>query len=176
MAQHAKVPVVAAFSTRIQAEGAIEELWRAGFPKAQIGLAALGEPMQRGTTAAEGLEDNAATGAVAGAVTGGAVGALAGALVVAAIPGVGEILTGGLLMGIATGAAAGAALGSFAGPFVALGFSKKTARQYETDLRAGRSIVLVQTDRPEEAMLVLHSHDPISVDIADRRVHEHTPA
>jgi len=169
MAEQKLVPVVAVYATRVQAEGAIDELWHAGFPKEQIGLATHGQPFRQGTTATEEAEETAADGAVTGAVTGSALGALTGALATFVIPGVGPVIGGGLLLGIATGAAAGAALGSFAGPFVAMGLSEDLVQRYEADFRAGRSVVLVRTDKPEEALTILNSRGPTYVDIAGRR-------
>lgn len=94
--------VVGVFAKRAQAEGAIDELWHAGYTKDQVGMAFPGEAPHRATTATEALEEKAANGTVAGAVTGGALGAIAGAAVVAAIPGIGPILAMGLLLGLTT--------------------------------------------------------------------------
>jgi hypothetical protein len=163
--------VVAIFSVRAQAEGAVDELRLAGFHKDQIGIAAPGEDLHRATTRPERMDENAATGAVAGAVAGTTVGALAGAVASAVLPGIGPILGGGLLLSTATGAAAGAALGSFAGPFLALGLSHESVRHYEKEFRAGRTIVAVRTpDRQDEAITILHSHGPLDVEAAGRRV------
>ena len=65
--------VVAVFDTQAQAEGAVDALWHAGFPKNHIGMAAPGEKLQQAKTATEDLEERAADGAIAGAVTGGAL-------------------------------------------------------------------------------------------------------
>jgi hypothetical protein len=157
--------VVAVFERRAQADGAIDELWHAGFAKEQIGLAAPGEPTRQASTATEALEETAASGAAAGAVTGSALGGVLGTLAVAAIPGLGPVLVGGLL-----GMAAGAALGSFAGPFVALGLSDETVKRYHADLAGGRSIVVLHTDRPEEALTILRGHGPRSLEVAGRPV------
>lgn len=169
MTEQTLVPVVAVFATRVQAEGAIDELWHAGFAKEHIGLATHGQPFRQGTTAEEGTEETAADGAAAGALAGSTLGALAGAAVAMFIPGVGPVVGGGLLIGIVTGATAGAALGSFAGPFVAMGMSNDVIQRYEADFRAGRSVVLVRSDRPEEALAILNSHGPTYVEIAGQR-------
>jgi len=59
----------------------------------------------------------------------------------------------------AQGAVAGAAAGSYAGPFVALGFSKQEADRYQRELKAGQTIVTVQTeDRAADAVAILRSH------------------
>jgi hypothetical protein len=158
--------VVAVFDTQGQAEGAIDALWHAGFAKNHIGMAAPGKPMQQASTATEDLEERAADGAIAGAVTGGALGAVAGAAVVSVIPGIGPVLAMGLLLGLTTGAA----LGTFAGPFLALGLSKEHAATYQADLKAGRTIVVVRTDQPEKAMMIVQAHSPRFVEEGGRRV------
>lgn len=153
--------VVAIFLDRAKAEAAIDELWHEGFDKNHIGMAAPGQRLQKGTTATEGAEDTAADGAVGGAAFGTAVGAAAGALATVALPGLGAILVGGMWMGMALGGAAGAALGTFAGPFVAMGFSKETAAHYETQVRGGRTLVVVSPDADTaKAILILKKHGP----------------
>ena len=171
-AQHS---VVAVFAERGSAEAAIDHLWHEGFPKERIGLAAPGERFRQASTATEAVEEAGADGAVMGAIQGTTAGALAGALVAATIPGIGPILGGGILasiaMGTATGAAAGAALGGFAGPFVAMGLSEEDAHRYESQFRAGRTIVVVQpseAEDPERAVMLLRSHNPIQIDTRAR--------
>src|SRR5437899_818387 len=106
MTNSSAVPVVAVFEHRKQAEGAIDELWHAGFPKEQIGFATPGESPRQATTTTEALEEEAAGGAATGALAGGVVGALAGAVAVAAMPGIGAVIAGGLLLHMIVGAAA----------------------------------------------------------------------
>ena len=137
-------------------------MWHKGFAKDQIGLAAPGEEPRQATTATEVLEEKAADGAVAGAVTGGALGAVAGAAVVSLIPGIGPVLGFGLLLGLSTGAA----VGTFAGPFLALGFSREAVAHYESHLQSGRCLLVVHTDDPQKAAMILRSHAPESVEIA----------
>ena len=164
MAHLNKHSIIGVFADRTAAEGAIDELWHAGFSKSEIGLATPDEPLHEATTRTGRLEEKAAHGAATGAITGAGIGALAGAVAVGAIPAFGPILAGGLLLGIVGGAGAGAALGAFAGPFVAMGFSHDDIRRYETELRSGRTIVVVQTeDRDEEAISIMDSHGAISV-------------
>lgn len=151
--------LVAVFDTRGQAEAAIDELWHAGFQHEQIGILTGGGAVTQATTATGKIEDDAGTGAVAGAVAGGALGAVAGALVAGLIPGVGPVLAGGILTATLLGGAAGAAAGSYAGPFVALGLSDVEAKNWESELRAGRTLVSVQAgDRSAEAQTILQSH------------------
>jgi hypothetical protein len=152
-------PVVAVYSDRGKAEAAVDELWHAGIPKDQVGFAIPGEGWHQASTATERIEANAAEGALIGSITGGTLGAVAGALAVATIPGLGAVIVGGLLAGMVGGAAAGAALGAFAGPFAAMGFSEEETQAYESELRAGRTIVVVQPEeRGDEVLNILRSH------------------
>jgi hypothetical protein len=156
--------VVAVYRTRGQAEAAIDQLWHAGFAKEQVGVMIPGEGVHQATTATEQMEEKGANGAVAGAVTGTALGTVAGALAMILIPGIGPILTGGALMGVVAGAAAGAAAGSFAGPFLAMGFSEDDVHRYQTDLRSGRTVVVVQVEgNQDRAIMILRSHDPVDL-------------
>jgi hypothetical protein len=156
--------VVAVYRTRGQAEAAIDQLWHAGFAKDQVGIMIPGQGVHQATTETEHTEETGAEGAVVGAATGGALGTIAGALAMVLIPGLGPILTGGALMGVVAGAAAGAAAGSFAGPFLAMGFSEEDAHRYQTDLRSGRTVVVVQVDgNRDRAVMILRSHDPVDL-------------
>jgi hypothetical protein len=158
--------IVAAFDRQTQAEGAIDELWHAGFKKDELGVAFPGEALHQATTATEALEEKAADGAVTGAVTGGALGAIAGTAVAATIPGIGPVLVMGLLLGLTTGAA----LGTFAGPFLALGLSPETVETYQTNLKAGRCLVVARTSQPERALLILQSHNPEHLEVNGKKI------
>jgi hypothetical protein len=156
--------VVAVYRTRGQAEAAIDQLWHAGFAKDQVGILIPGDGVHQASTETEQTEEHGADGAIAGAITGTALGTVAGALVMVLIPGLGPILTGGALMGIVAGAATGAAAGSFAGPFLAMGFSEEDVHRYQTDLRSGRTVVVVQVDgKQDRAVMILRSHDPVDL-------------
>jgi hypothetical protein len=152
-------PIIAIFDDRGKAQGAIDDLWHAGFRHDQIGILTPGQGVRVAETITGKEEKDAATGTAVGAVAGGTLGALVGAVAVGAIPGIGPILAGGILTGVVTGAAAGAALGAFLGPFVAMGMSEEDARRYAGELRAGRTIIVVHPeDREDEAILRLREH------------------
>lgn len=154
--------LVAIYPTQGQAEAAIDQLWHSGLTKDQISVFVPGVGMEPAHTKTEAIEDRGAAGAAKGALAGSVIGTLAGTMAMILIPGLGPILTGGALMGVAAGAAAGAALGSFAGPFVAMGFSEEAERHYLSDLRLGRTVLVVQPGEYEErALMVLREHDPI---------------
>lgn len=159
MTESRRFTVAAAFDQRAEADVAIDKLRHAGFTQEQIGFVTPEGTVDQAQTPIDKREDKAAGGTVAGAVTGGTIGTLVGAACTALIPGIGLVLTGGLLAGIAMGAATGAAVGGFLGPFIAMGVSEDEARAYESYLTTGRTIVVVAAgDRSAEATTILHNH------------------
>ena len=154
--------IVAVFDDRGRAESAIDALLHDGFQHDQVGTLSPAGDLTEADTPTERSEERAAEGAVAGAVTGGVAGAVAGALATAIIPGVGAVLAGGMLTAILLGGAAGAAGGSYMGPFIAMGFSKEEATQYEQHLKSGRTVVVVKAeDRVNDANQILREHGGI---------------
>jgi len=160
--------VGALFQNRNQAEDAINALKARGFRGDQIGIAmrdrdAKGQLIaDTGSKAAEG----ATTGAVSGGVLGGIVGFLVGvgALV---IPGVGPIISAGVLtaaFGTAgatalAGAGIGAATGGVVGGLIGLGIPETEAKYFDTGIRAGRVLVTVNAaGRISEVVSVLQEY------------------
>jgi hypothetical protein len=147
--------VVGVFDNAAQAEGAVTELWRAGFARDRVDMVT----RSQGTTQATphvGRDADAATGAMTGAATGAGVGAVAGAVATMLVPGIGLVIGGGLLAGILGGAALGAAGGTFLGPFVAMKMDEGEARDYARAVEEGRTVVMVYTtDRAPEAKSIL---------------------
>ena len=144
--------VVCAFEDRQQAVRAIDALRRAGFREDQIGIAG-----REGVTSRESqAEEGALTGAVAGAGVGGlwAIGIAAGLL-----PAVGPVIAGGLLASILASAAGTAAVGGLVGALIGMGLSEDEATFYDTEFRAGRTIVTVKAgDRFDEAATLLRTY------------------
>jgi hypothetical protein len=154
------------FPSRELAAGAIDELGHSGYTRDHIGILTPDEKIEQAQIPALTQEDAAATGAETGALAGGGFGILAGAIAVIAFPGIGAVVTGGILSVLAGAAAAGAAFGAFTGPFVAMGMTEEDARHYANELKAGRTIVAVQVDSPEqqdEVVTVLRSHGASAV-------------
>jgi hypothetical protein len=154
---NARTTVIAVFEDRRQAQQAVDELFQAGFREDQIGVIAHDpgtaetEPGETRFTETHGTRagEGALTGAVAGAGIGGlwAVGIVAGVL-----PGIGPAIAGGVLASILASAAGGAAAGGLVGALVGMGIPEEEARYYESEFRAGRTIVTVQPDgRYDEA-------------------------
>jgi outer membrane lipoprotein SlyB len=160
------------FPNRELAEGAVDELEHAGYTPNQIGILAPGGKVEEAELPTGHQEDAAAKGAEAGALTGGGLGILAGTLAAVAFPGIGLAVTGGILTVIAGATAAGAALGAFAGPFIAMGLTEEEAKHYEKEFKAGRTIVVVQVQDPEqedEVVTLLRSHGATMVKTRDGR-------
>jgi hypothetical protein len=156
MAGTQRSTVIGVFADHQQADRAVEELHRQGFRNDQIGVAAL-DPDSAYATDSKGAKAGigAATGAAAGAGVGGlvALGILAGV-----IPGIGPAIAGGTLAMILANAAGGAAIAGLAGALVGLGIPDADAKHYETEFKAGRTVVTIQNvgARYDEAWSTLH--------------------
>jgi hypothetical protein len=149
-----KSTVIGVFPKLEQAEAAIEELLRLGFRKDDIGflMRETDEMADRKEVEAHerAMAARTATGAVAGSVLAGLIGVISSI----ALPGVGTVLTAGLLM-----AAGGALAGGFAGYMSTLDLPEEEIAWYHGELHAGRPIVVVKTDsRYSEALSVLQVH------------------
>lgn len=144
--------VVGVFENRRQAERAVEELQRAGFPGDRIGFLARGAAAADSDLAGCDTNTRAEEGMAAGLLTGGAVGALLGAAAAVLIPGVGLVAAAGAFVG----ALEGAAVGGVVGTFVGMGIPEDEARLYECELAAGHTLVTVRAeDRAADAVAIL---------------------
>ena len=136
---------VGVFDDRDDAELAARDLREQGFKDDQIGYAWRDE---KGKTHTEGNKagEMAASGAGTGVVLGGLIGAGAALL----IPGIGPVVSGGLLAsalaGGATGAVVGGVSGGIAGALVGLGIPQEEAKFYDEQVRDGRTLMTVRSD------------------------------
>ncbi len=134
--------VVGVFLDRARAEQAVDELRRAGFRLDQIGVVTRRGPGEAALEAhADKVDEEVGTGLIAGTFLGGLAGAVAGGL----IPGIGPVLAAGVLGGMLGGGTLGAMAGTLIGTLAALGIPADEARYYNRQLRAGRTLVTVQT-------------------------------
>ena len=137
---------VGVFDDRDDAELAARDLRAKGFTDDQIGYAWRDDA---GKTHREGNKSGqlAASGAGSGVVLGGVIGAGAALL----IPGIGPVVSGGLLAtalaGAATGAVAGGVAGGIAGALVGLGIPEVEAKYYDEQFRDGRTLMTVKADQ-----------------------------
>jgi hypothetical protein len=158
----------ALFSNRMQAEDAINALKARGFKGDQIGIALRDRNEQgvlvedTGTRAA----DAAATGAIGGGLLGGLVGFLVGVGALA-IPGIGPIVSAGVLTTVfgtagataIAGAGIGAATGGIVGGLVGLGIPETEAKYFDEGFRKGHILVTVNAaGRINEAVEVLQQY------------------
>jgi uncharacterized protein (TIGR02271 family) len=151
--------IVGIFAERSDAQRAVSALRQAGFGENEIGMVTQNRDGAV-TTRADGDDNNAAEGAAIGAATGVGVGAL-WALGIAAgmLPAIGPAIAGGLFASILTSAAGAAAVGGLVGALVGLGIPEDEAEFYESEVKAGRTIVTVKTDRNRAAAIdILQQH------------------
>jgi hypothetical protein len=136
---------VGVFDERDDAELAARDLREKGFKDDQIGYAWRDD---QGKTHNEGNKSGklAASGAGTGVVLGGLIGAGAALL----IPGIGPVVSGGLLAtalaGGATGAVTGAAAGGISGALLGLGVPDDEAKYYDEQFKDGRTLMTVRAD------------------------------
>jgi hypothetical protein len=150
--------VVGVFEQPADAEKAVAALWQAGFAHDRVDMITRDQGKGPGTPRLA-IQKHAGEGAARGAAIGAGAGAAAGLITGLLLPGIGTVLTGGLLAVVVGGAALGAAGGSFVGPFVALEMSEEEAHHYSRHVEEGRTVVLVHTaDRQDEARTLLRSH------------------
>jgi len=161
--------VGALFFNRSDAESAITGLKDRGFKGDQIGIAlrdrnAQGQMIEdTGTKVADG----ATTGALGGGLLGGVVGFLIGVGALA-IPGIGPVVSAGVLTAVfgtagataIAGAGIGAAAGGIVGGLVGLGIPETEAKYFEEGFRKGHVLVTVNAGtRVNEAVEILKQYN-----------------
>ncbi|NLP13024.1 MAG: hypothetical protein GX383_00755 [Clostridium sp.] len=114
-----------------------------------------GEENQRG------VNDNISNGVVTGGILGGLAGLLVGAGSMV-IPGLGIIAAAGPITGLLSGAITGGIVGGL----VDLGIPENKSREYETDIKAGKTLfsMKVDDDKIEEISSILRNNGAASVD------------
>ncbi len=151
--------LVGIFQSRYEAELALDELRQAGFDHKDIGFAIRGEDAVAGGAITDALLTKDGQGAIKGMAVGGLAGGLLGAAAVLALPGIGPVLSMGLLASALGFGAAGVATGGIIGAMAGLGISEDEARLYEKEFHAGRAIVAVHAHaRVLEARRILGKH------------------
>ncbi|UFP93280.1 general stress protein [Gloeobacter morelensis] len=154
--------VVGTFASHDDAEAAVLALEKAGFDMHKISI--IGKDY-RTTQQVRGFltwRDTAKEGAVSAGYWGGFFGGLFGILVGAGvlfIPGVGQVVIAGPIAGVLAGwleglllgAAGGAAAGGLVGALVGLGIPEGKAIKYDSDIQAGKFLVLVTGGEEDRA-------------------------
>lgn len=132
-----------------KAEEVISKLQAANFANSEISVLFAENKdgkiiLEKNTKAPEGAAAGGGTGAVIGSVLGWLVGI--GSL---AIPGVGPFIAAGPIMAALGGGAVGGVLGGVLGSLVGLGIPEVEAKQYESKLKAGHTLISVHTETDE---------------------------
>jgi hypothetical protein len=151
--------VVGSFTSNQAAVAAVAALRQAGFAAADIGLLSRDqgwtEQMKHDLSGTK-IEEGAGLGAAAGAITGVGLGL---AVTAGLLPPLGPTIVGGTLAALLASAGGGAATGGIIGGLVGLGVPEDEAFYYETEYRAGRTLVTVRTpDRGADAEKILREH------------------
>lgn len=151
--------IVALFESQADAEQAIRDLKDAGFPRDSIGVVLRDPAYGHGPVHPSDIGplpgETATAGAVGGGILGGVVGLLAGVGALA-LPGIGPVIAGGVLVSSLTGAGLGAAAGGVLGALIGLGIPDEEARYFEEGVRRGSVLVAVDPgDRGDAARDIL---------------------
>lgn len=145
--------VVGAFDQAPDAHAAVEDLRRAGFDDTHIGYITPGAPSEHVIDGVQ-PEESAKVGAALGAAIGSTAGLIAAAAMLSPI---GAATVGGALVALVVSLGVGVATGTVFGALVDIGVSEDDARWYESEVKAGRSLVIVQNadQRAEEAREII---------------------
>lgn len=157
--------IVGVFENRSDAEAAIREMKAYGVYENDIGLVVRHATGREYTDPIPGDADtHAVEGAAVGAAAGAGVGAL-WALGISAgfLPVIGPVISGGLLAAVLASAAGGAATAGLVGALIGLGIPEEDANFYESELKAGRTIVTVRApDHSAEIHDIIHRNNGVT--------------
>lgn len=157
--------IVGVFESRSDAEAAIREMKTFGIHETDIGMVVR---HANGREYSEPVAADAGTKAVEGAAVGAAAGAGVGALWALGIaanvlPVIGPIVSGGFLAAVLASAAGGAATAGLVGALIGLGIPEEEATFYESELKAGRTIVTVRApDHSADVYDIIHRHNGVT--------------
>jgi hypothetical protein len=139
--------VIAVYPSHEAAEDAVRLLHKQGFPMSNLSIVGRDFQVSEAPIGFVTTGDFAASGAGTGAWVGGLFGLLVGAAFLI-LPGLGPVIVAGplsaALLGGLEGAVAGAALGALGGALVGWGIPKEQALKYETQVKAGKFLVVAR--------------------------------
>lgn len=136
--------IVGVYDTESEAIQAVEELKLKGYSVKNISV--IGKNQEGVELISDETGTKTGEGAAVGATTGGALGGLAGLLAgvgALVIPGIGPMIAAGPIAATLTGAVLGAGTGGVAGALIGMGLSEEEANRYDTHVREGKFLVLV---------------------------------
>lgn len=149
--ENKKTAVFGIYATSAQAERALEDLVRAGFPSADISVLLQDYRGTRDLAPQKRTKapQSAMPGASAGTIPGGTLGVLAGTGAIA-IPGLGPSIAAGPIMAALAGAGAGGVVGGITGALVGMGMTEYEAKRYEGRLKSGGVLLSCHCDTSNE--------------------------
>ncbi|RSK50696.1 general stress protein [Bacillus canaveralius] len=157
--------IVGVYDTHEEAIRAVEDLKMQGYRSEEISV--IGKHDDEVDEVTEATGTKAEEGLAAGAATGGALGGLAGLLAgvgALAIPGVGPIIAAGPIAATLTGAAVGAGAGGLTGALIGMGIPEDEAGHYESEVKAGKILVLVDGESAKMSRAGFDETDMRSMD------------
>lgn len=134
---------IGVFTDNLQAERGIEELRKAGFTDQQVGYITHNGGTEE-MPAGEG-SNAAIVRTTAGILGGGVIGSMTVAAVALLLPGVGSVITGGMLAVTLGAAVLGAVTGGLVSTLIDMGIPEDEALYYQQELARGRTLVTVKT-------------------------------
>jgi hypothetical protein len=137
------------FGAQDDAEQAVNLLAENGFAVDQMAFLGPGEVRERNQARAEAI------GVGTGTAMGGFAGGLLGALAAATVPGIGSVIAAGALLPTVMGIMTGGATGGTVGGLLAAAGSNDQIVYFVQEVRSGRSLVALSTDRVAEAQTLL---------------------
>jgi len=149
--ENKKTAVFGIYQTSAQAERAVDELVRAGFPSGDISV--LLQDARGTRDLAHHKDTKAPEGTAAGVTAGGIIGGTLGVLVgigTLAIPGLGPFIAAGPIMAGLAGLGAGGAVGGLIGSLIGMGIPEYEAKRYEGRLKSGGVLLSVHCDTSRE--------------------------
>lgn len=162
--------VVAVYPDHASAERAVRRLHEGGFAMSDLSIVGRDFQVSESPVGFVTTGDYAAAGAGTGAWVGGLFGLLIGAAFLI-LPGVGPVIVAGplsaALLGGLEGALAGAALGALSGALVGWGVPKEQALKYETQVKAGKFLVVARghSEAIQKAKGLLEPEAPEDVEV-----------
>jgi hypothetical protein len=151
--------LVGIFNDRYQAELAYDELKQAGFATEDLGFALRGSDAIEGGMITDALGTKDGEGAAVGAATGAVAGGVFGAIAAMLVPGIGPVLSAGILWTAMGFGAAGAAVGGLVGAMTGLGISEDEAVYYEQEFNSGKALIAVRTGMvTDQALEIIRRH------------------
>jgi len=164
--------VIAVYPDHESAERAVKLLSKEGFPMSNLSIVGRDFQVSEKPIGFATPGYFAKEGAGAGALMGGLFGMLMGAAFLV-VPGVGPMVVAGplvaALLGGLEGAAIGAAFGALSGALIGWGVPRDQALLYETEVKAGKFLVIAR-GTPEEiarARAILETSNPERLNVYD---------